>query len=58
MHIDVAINQLKCLIFYFKTYREIEFALAMISSREIATIMKIEHIFCEKRVIRRKKSTV
>jgi hypothetical protein len=39
MHIDIAINQLKCLISYFKTYREIEFASAMISSKEIATIM-------------------
>jgi hypothetical protein len=39
MHIDVVIEQLKCLISYFKTYREIEFVLAMISSKEIVTIM-------------------
>jgi hypothetical protein len=41
MHIDIAINQLKCLIFYFKTYRETGFAFAMISCKEIATIMEI-----------------
>jgi hypothetical protein len=45
MHIDVAIDQLKCFIFYFKTYRETEFASAMISSKEITTIMEIEHVF-------------
>jgi hypothetical protein len=27
----------------------------MISSKEIATIMEIEHVFREKRIIRRKK---
>jgi hypothetical protein len=55
MHIDVAIDQLKGLISYFKTYRENGFASVMISSKEIATIMEIEHVFCEKRVSRRKK---
>jgi hypothetical protein len=55
MHIDVAIDQLECLISYFKTYRENGFASVMISSKEIATIMEIEHVFCEKRVSRRKK---
>ena len=55
MHIDVAIDQLKGLISYFKTYRETGFAYAMISSKEIATIMEIEHVFLEKRVSRRKK---
>jgi hypothetical protein len=55
MHIDVAIDQLKCLISYFKTYRENGFTSAMISSKEIATIMEIEHVFREKRIIRRKK---
>jgi hypothetical protein len=55
MHIDVAIDQLEGLIFYFKTYREIGFTSAMILSKEIATIMKIKHVFHEKRIIRRKK---
>jgi hypothetical protein len=55
MHIDVVIDQLKCLISYFKTYRENGFASAMISSKEIATIMEIEHVFREKRVSHRKK---
>jgi hypothetical protein len=55
MHIDVAIDQLEGLISYFKTYRENGFASAMISSKEITTIMEIEHDFREKRVNRRKK---
>jgi hypothetical protein len=55
MHIDVAIDQLKGLISYFKTYRENGFASAMISSKEIATIIEIEYIFHEKHVSRRKK---
>jgi hypothetical protein len=55
MHIDVAINQLECLISYFKNYRETRFTIAMISSKEIATKMEIEHTFREKRIIRRKK---
>jgi hypothetical protein len=41
MHIDIAIDQLECLISYFKTYREIGFASAMISSKKIATKMEI-----------------
>jgi hypothetical protein len=55
MHIDVAIDQLKSLISYFKTYRENGFASTMISSKEIATIMEIEPVFRERRVSRRKK---
>jgi hypothetical protein len=55
MYIDITINQLECLISYFKTYRETGFTSAMISSKEIETIMKIEHFFREKRVSRRKK---
>jgi hypothetical protein len=55
MHIDVAIDQLKCLISYFKNYRENGFTSAMISSKEISTKTKIEHVFHEKRIIRRKK---
>ena len=48
-------NQLKCLISYFKEYRENEFTFAMNSSKKIASKMEIEPIFCEKRVIHRKK---
>ncbi|KAK4566468.1 hypothetical protein RGQ29_002637 [Quercus rubra] len=44
MHIDVAIDQLKY-----------GFTSAMISSKEIATKMEIEPIFCEKRIIHKKK---
>jgi hypothetical protein len=55
MHIDVAIDQLECLISYFKTYRENGFTSVMISSKEIATIMEIKHVFREKRVSCRKK---
>ena len=36
MHIDVAINQLKSLITYFKNYRENEFIFALNSTKEIA----------------------
>jgi hypothetical protein len=55
MHIYVAIDQLKCLISYFKNYREIRFTSAMISSKEIATKMEIKHAFREKRIICRNK---
>ena len=55
MHIDVAIDQLEGLISYFKNYRETGFTYAMISSKEIATKMEIEHTFREKCIIRRKK---
>jgi hypothetical protein len=55
MHIDVAIDQLEGLISYFKNYRETGFTYAMISSKEIATKMEIEHTFREKCIIHRKK---
>ena len=55
MHIDIAIDQLKGLISFFKKYREDGFTSAMISSKEIAIKMEIEPIFHEKRIIRRKK---
>jgi hypothetical protein len=54
MHIDVAINQLKTLINFFKNYRETRFVTAMSSAIEIAKELEIEPIFQEKRVIRRK----
>ena len=55
MHIDVAIDQLKGLMSFFKNYREDGFTFAMNSSKEIATKMEIEPIFREKRIIHRKK---
>ena len=55
MHIDIAIDQLKGLISFFKKYREDGFTSAMISSKEIAIKMEIEPMFHEKRIIRRKK---
>ena len=55
MHIDVAINQLKTLIDFFKNYRETRFATAMSSAIEIAKELEIEPVFQEKRVIRKKR---
>ncbi|KAM3731731.1 hypothetical protein ACB098_11G004400 [Castanea mollissima] len=55
MHIDVAIDQLKGLMSFFKKYREDGFTSTMNSSKEIATKMEIKPIFREKRIIRRKK---
>jgi hypothetical protein len=55
MHIDVAINQLKTLIDFFKNDRETGFATAMSSTIEIVKELEIEPILQEKRVIRRKR---
>ena len=55
MHINIAIDQLKGLISFLKKYREDGFTSAMISSKKIATKMEIEPIFCEKRIIHKKK---
>ena len=55
MHIDVAIDQLKGLISYFKEYRENGFTSAMNSSKKIALEIEIEPVFCEKRIIHKKK---
>ena len=49
------IDQLEGLTYYFKNYRKTGFTFAMISSKEIATKMKIEHAFHEKRIILKKK---
>jgi hypothetical protein len=49
IHIDVTIDQLECLIFYFKMYRKTGFTSAMISFKEIATIM--ENMFFVKNVL-------
>ena len=53
--IDVAISHLKALISLFETYRETGFESDKIIAKEIATQMKIEPTFCEKRIIYRKK---
>jgi hypothetical protein len=55
MHIDVAIDHLKGLISFFKSYRETGFESAMVDAKEIASKLEIEPIFREKRVIHRKK---
>ena len=55
MHIDIAIDQLKGLISYFKEYRENGFTSAMNSSKKVALEMEIEPVFREKRIIHRKK---
>ncbi|XP_022842855.1 zinc finger MYM-type protein 1-like [Olea europaea var. sylvestris] len=56
MHIDVAIDHLKSLISFFKSYRESGFESAMVDAKEIASELEIEPIFREKRVIHRKNS--
>ncbi|XP_022893954.1 uncharacterized protein LOC111408425 [Olea europaea var. sylvestris] len=55
IHIDVAIDHLKGLISFFKSYRETGFESAVIDAKKIASELDIESIFREKRVIRRKK---
>ncbi|KAF3656865.1 hypothetical protein FXO38_13937, partial [Capsicum annuum] len=55
MHIDVAIDQLRGLVSFFKKYREEGFTTAMIAAKEIALEMNIEPEFRSKRVIYRKK---
>ncbi|XP_028083784.1 zinc finger MYM-type protein 1-like [Camellia sinensis] len=55
MHIDVAIFQLKGLITFLEKYRETGFLDAMIEAKEVATLMEIDPVFREKRVIRKKK---
>ena len=55
MQIDVAINQLKGLITYLKTYRENGFESAINSTIKIANEMNIEPTFRERRMIRRKR---
>ncbi|XP_070668502.1 uncharacterized protein [Malus domestica] len=55
MHIDVAIDQLKGLIYVLDQYRETEFEEAMNEAKKIASEMEIEPIFLDKHIIRRKK---
>ena len=49
MHIDVAINQLKTLIDFFKNYRETGFATVMSSTIEIAKELEIQPVFQKKK---------
>ena len=55
MSIDVAIDQLKGFISYFKGYKENGLTFAMTSSKKIALEMEIESVFREKRIIHRNK---
>ena len=55
MQIDIAINQLKGLITYLKTYRENEFESAINSTIKIANEMNIEPTFRERHMIHRKR---
>ena len=55
MQIDVAINQLKGLITYLKTYRENGFESAINSTIKIANEMNIEPTFRERHMIHRKR---
>ena len=48
MHIDMAKNQLKTLIDFFKNYRETRFATAKSSAIEIAKELEIDPVFQEK----------
>ena len=55
MDIAIAIDQLKDLISFFKSYRETDFKSSMISSKEIIEQVNIEPKFRGKHIIRRKK---
>ena len=55
MQIDVAIDQLRGLIIFFENYKQDGFTNAMVEVKEIASEIKIELIFYEKRVQCRKK---
>ncbi|XP_076890376.1 uncharacterized protein LOC143541427 [Bidens hawaiensis] len=55
MCIDDAIKQLNELICFFKTYREEGFEKAMTATKQTCLDSGIEHVFCEKHIIRRNK---
>ncbi|XP_022031236.1 zinc finger MYM-type protein 1-like [Helianthus annuus] len=55
MHLEIAIQEINNLIEYFKDYRETGFPKAIDEAMEIASEMEIDHIFKEKRKIKRKK---
>ena len=56
MQIDVAIDQLKVLLAFLKSYRENGFVTTSISVKEIATQIIIELVFHGKGIIRRKNN--
>ena len=51
----MVVDKLKGIISYFKGYRENEFTFFYEFNSKIAYEMEIEPIFCEKRIIHRKK---
>ncbi|XP_060959309.1 uncharacterized protein LOC115720250 [Cannabis sativa] len=55
MQIDVAIRQLKTLLSFLQKYRETGFEETMVAATKIASEMKIEPVFIEKRTCHRKK---
>ncbi|XP_040369370.1 zinc finger MYM-type protein 1-like [Rosa chinensis] len=55
MHIDIAIEELEKLISFMQNYRETGFDETLTIAKKIASEMKIEAIFREKRTIRKKK---
>ena len=55
MQVDMAIHELKKLISIFEKYREFGFEEAMTEAKDIATTMRIQPVFRERRIIRRKK---
>lgn len=55
MFIDAAINHLKAHILFFEIYKEIGCESYKIAAKKIATQMKVELTFHEKRIIHIKK---
>lgn len=55
MHLDVAINGLKGLLQFLKNYKNTGFNSAITDANEIATILKINPIFKETRIRKRKR---
>ncbi|XP_021979603.1 uncharacterized protein LOC110875706 [Helianthus annuus] len=56
VHLEIAIQEIKNLIKYFKEYREKGFSKAIDEAREIASEMDIDLLFIQKRIIKRKKN--
>ncbi|XP_075504369.1 uncharacterized protein LOC142541794 [Primulina tabacum] len=55
MHIDVAVKQLKGLVSFFENYREKGFASAINSAKEIASNIRVDPVFPERRQASRKR---
>ncbi|XP_073119709.1 uncharacterized protein [Henckelia pumila] len=55
MHIDVAVKQLKELVSFFENYREVGFASAINSAKEIASNIGVDLVFPERRQTSRKR---